>query len=429
MNYQQVQEYLYNTLPIFHRQGAQAYKADLNTTIQLMEALGNPQNKFKSIHVAGTNGKGSCSHMLASILKENGMRVGLHTSPHLKDMTERIVINGKPCGKLLFIRFLTEYKDLIEKLKPSYFELLVALCFKYFVGRVDLAVVEVGMGGRLDSTNVIMPEVSLITNISYDHMQFLGDTLPKIASEKAGIIKPNTPVVISQTQDEVKQVFIQKAKEQKAPIYFADEHYKITKDSFVEEFRVFNIQKDGKPYLQNVYCPLLGDYQTKNILGVLQVIDVLNQSGKYHISEADIKQGIMNLQKNFPLHGRWQKLSTNPLTLCDTGHNVDGLSFVLKQLQRMYTQPLHFVFGVVNDKDVDTEIDMLPKQATYYLCKANIPRGLDVNILSQKFKKKNLHYTTYSSVKEAMQAAQKNALKDNGMVFIGGSTYTVAEIV
>ncbi len=429
MNYEQTKAFLYSALPVFHRQGASAYKANLNTTIQFMTALQHPENKFKSIHVAGTNGKGSSSHLLASIMREYGLRTGLHTSPHLRDLTERIVVDGKQASKNYVIQFIKTHKTSIEKISPSFFEMMVAMAFNYFANNVDIAVIEVGMGGRLDSTNVITPEVSLITNISFDHTQFLGNTLEKIAEEKAGIIKENIPVVISQTQKETKNIFLSKAKKMNSKIYFADENFSIRNDRLQDGLLIMDIYKNNELYIENLQSSLTGNYQKKNILGVIQTIEAMNQTGKYTITKENIKNGIKNVQKNFTLLGRWQTLSTSPLTICDTGHNEDGLHYVLSQLNSMEKTSLHFVFGIVNDKDIDTEMNMLPKDAIYYLCKADIPRGLDVNVLAKKFSAYSMQYTIYPSVKEALKQAQKDALKTKGMVFVGGSTYTVAEIV
>ena len=429
MNYQETKQYLYSCLPVFHRQGASAYKANLDSTIALMNALYNPENNFKSIHVAGTNGKGSSSHLLASIMYEHGLKTGLHTSPHLKELTERIVINGRQASKNYVIQFVKKHKDLLGKISPSFFEMMVAMAFNYFKNKVDIAVIEVGMGGRLDSTNIITPEVCLITNISFDHTQFLGGTLEKIAEEKAGIIKKGIPVVISQTQKETQKVFLSKAEQKGSKIYFADKNFSIRNSRKENGCLIMDIYKNDRIYIKNLSCGLTGDYQKKNILGVIQTIEALNDTGKYNISKTDIANGIKNIQKNFPLAGRWQTLCTNPLTICDTGHNEDGLNYVINQLEHTEKKSLHFVIGVVNDKDIDTEINMLPKNAEYYLCKADIPRGLDVHILEDKFKEKGLSFTSYPSVKSALKQAQKDAVASQGMVFVGGSTYTVAEIV
>lgn len=430
MNYTQATEYLYNQLPVFHRIGAAAYKTDIDNTIKFMNCLGNPQNAFSSIHIAGTNGKGSSSHLIASILKQSGKKTGLHTSPHLVDLRERISVEGKLCSKNYVINFLKKYQREIENIQPSFFELMVAMAFNYFKQKkIDNAIVEVGMGGRLDSTNVLSPLCCLITNISFDHTQFLGNTLPEIASEKAGIIKQNTPIVISQSQTETKEVFLQKAKQMNAPIYFADENYELRNIEEDDEFLSADVYRKGQLFIQNLQCPLKGEYQKKNLLGVLQTIEALNTLEDYNISKNDIKEGIKNVQNNFLLQGRWQILKKNPLTICDTGHNEDGLSFVLKQLKKVKKEKLNFVFGVVNDKDIDKEITMLPKEAEYFLCKANIPRGLDVEILAQKFQNNGMKYRVFQSVKQAYNQAQKDAKKTNAMVFIGGSTYTVAEIL
>jgi dihydrofolate synthase/folylpolyglutamate synthase len=430
MKYSQIVEELYKALPIFQRVGKAAYKDNLNNTIALMKMLNNPENKFKTIHVAGTNGKGSTSSFLASILMENGLKVGLHTSPHLKDLRERIVINGKMCGKIYIMNFMNEHKEQIQKISPSFFELMVAMAFNYFANKnVDIAVVEVGMGGRLDSTNVIMPEVSLITNISYDHMQFLGNTLPLIAKEKAGIIKKNTPVIISQKQDEVKDVFIERAKEMNSEIIFADNLFCAKNIRNTDNKLVLDIYKNNELYIKDLVSALSGIYQAKNILGVIATIEELNKKG-YNIGVGDIINGIKNVQKNFPLYGRWQTLCKDPLTICDTGHNEDGLRYVTSQLKTLNYSHLNFVFGMVNDKDIDKELTLLPKDnVTYFLCKANIPRGLDVDILEKKFIDNGFTCQKYSSVQEALSFAQEDARKTSSTVFVGGSTYTVAEIV
>lgn len=426
MTYEQATKYLYEQLPVFHRIGAAAYKTDLGNTVKLMESLDNPQNSFHSVHVAGTNGKGSCSHMLASIIMASGHKTGLHTSPHLVDLRERIMIDGKMCDKNYVIGFIKRYDAILKTIEPSFFELMVAMAFNYFrTKKTDTAVVEVGMGGRLDSTNILSPDCCLITNISYDHQQFLGDTLPKIAAEKAGIIKQNTPVVISQTQDETTEVFLNKAKQMNAPIFFADKDYKISR---VGEC-VYDIYRGGEVFLSKLKCPLGGIYQQKNLLGVIRTVEVLNSLDRYNIDKEAIRYGIEHLQEGFTLRGRWQKLSDKPLTICDTGHNEDGLSYVIEQLKSLKKTRINFVFGVVNDKEIDKEIEMLPDNAVYYLCKADIPRGLPVEILAEKFEKHKLPNRAFTCVKDAYLQARKDALKDGAMVFIGGSTYTVAELI
>ncbi len=430
MTYLETQQWLYKQLPVFHRIGAAAYKIDISNTVDLLSSIGNPHHYFNSIHVAGTNGKGSSSHLIASILKESGKRTGLHTSPHLKDLRERIVVDGKMCSKNYVINFIKNFAQRFDKIQPSFFELMVAMAFNYFKNKkVETAVVEVGMGGRLDSTNVLSPNCCLITNISFDHQQFLGNTLEQIAKEKAGIIKKNTPIVISQTQKETKPVFIQKAQEMNAPIYFADENYSIENAHYREGYLVVDVYRKGEIYLKNLLCPLCGEYQKKNLLGVIQLVEVLNTLGNYKITKKNIRDGIKNVQQNFLLQGRWQTLSTVPLVLCDTGHNEDGLTHVIHQLDSIKKDKLNFVLGVVNDKDIDKEIEMLPKDACYFLCKADIPRGLDVDILAGKMQGKGMKYKTFSSVKQAFDEAKKDAIKTNAMVFVGGSTYTVAEVL
>ncbi len=430
MNYTQATDYLYNQLPVFHRIGAAAYKTDISNTIKFMDCLNNPQNDFISIHVGGTNGKGSCSHLLASVLKQSGKKTGLHTSPHLVDLRERIVVEGRMCSKNYIINFLKKHKTDIENIQPSFFELMVAMAFNYFKQKkVDNAVIEVGMGGRLDSTNILSPICCLITNISFDHMQFLGNTLPDIAKEKAGIIKHNTPIIISQTQRETKDVFLQKAERMKAPIWFADQNYELQNIKEEGDFMQADVYRKGELFIKDLQCPLKGEYQKKNLLGVLQTIEVLNTLKNYNISKNDIKEGIKNVQNNFLLQGRWQILKNSPLTICDTGHNEDGLTYVLRQIKQTRKEKLNFVFGVVNDKDIDKEISMLPQDAKYFLCKADIPRGLDVDILASKFKGKGFDFKVFGNVKQAYVQAQKDALENNAMVFVGGSTYTVAEIL
>ncbi|MDR1005315.1 MAG: bifunctional folylpolyglutamate synthase/dihydrofolate synthase [Bacteroidales bacterium] len=428
MTYKQTLDYLFTKLPMFQRIGKSAYKADLSNTIALMNALGNPQNNFKAIHIAGTNGKGSTSHFIASILQEKGLKVGLHTSPHLKDFRERIQINGKMCDEDFVIKFVNDNKQIIEDIEPSFFELSVAMAFKYFENRVDIAVIEVGMGGRLDSTNVLSPILSIITNISFDHTQFLGTTLESIASEKAGIIKPDTPVVISQTQQETKQVFIDKARLTKSRIEFADSIYHINNVRENENELVIDVYNNKELKYQNLILGLQGDYQQKNILGVITAIDVLNDLG-FDISETILRKGIRNVLHNVPILGRWQHIGSNPTIICDTGHNEDGLRYVVKQLKRLQ-KPLHIVLGVVNDKDLSKIFPLLPKDAVYYLCKADIPRGLDADVLNGMFQQQGKFHIfgVYPSVREALESAKAQA-KNEDVIFVGGSTFTVAEVL
>lgn len=429
MNYQETIDYLLSYLPMFQRIGAAAYKADIYNTVELMKALGNPEKKFKSIHVAGTNGKGSSSHLIASILREKGLKVGLHTSPHLKDFRERIKIDNKMCDEEFVINFVENNKELIERIKPSFFETAVAMAFTYFAQEnVDIAIIEVGMGGRLDSTNVINPLACLITNISFDHTQFLGNSLEKIAEEKAGIIKQNTPVVISQTQKETQNVFSAKADEKNSPICFADSYLSCENVNHSQGLLKMDIYKNGVERIKNLQSSLSGYYQQKNILGVVALIDTLNQYHNFNISDEEIKQGIENLSSNFPIAGRWQTLCNKPLTICDTGHNEDGLKYVIEQIKNTPHEKLRFVLAMVNDKDVNKVLSMLDKDAEYYLSQAKIPRALPVDELAEKAQQAGLSFTKYATISQALAQAQQDS-EENDLVFVGGSTFTVAEVV
>jgi len=420
--------YMYSQLPMFHRVGAAAYKANLDNTIKILEVLNNPQNKFKSIHIAGTNGKGSVSHYIASIFQEAGYKTALYTSPHLKDFRERIKINGIPIKKNKVTSFITKYKFEFEKIKPSFFEMTVGLAYDYFANEsVDIAIIETGLGGRLDSTNLINPELSIITNIGYDHMQFLGDTLEKISKEKAGIIKKNKPVIIGETLPETKKVFISKSLEQNAPIYFAEEYFSVSKFNINTSFLDFYIVRLSDNKKIKITSELKGLYQIKNIRTVITAIDVIINLG-YNINKIHILKGIKNVVKNTGLMGRWQILSQKPMVICDTGHNEDGIKQILIQLELLKFNKLHFVLGMVNDKEIDKILDLLPNEAKYYFCKANIPRGLDVEILDLKAKSKGLIGNTYKSVKSALKNAIKEA-NHNDLIFVGGSTFVVAEII
>lgn len=429
MNYQETIDYLLSYLPMFQRIGAAAYKADIYNTVELMKALGNPEKKFKSIHVAGTNGKGSSSHLIASILREKGLKVGLHTSPHLKDFRERIKIDNKMCDEEFVINFVENNKELIKRIKPSFFETAVAMAFTYFAQEnVDIAIIEVGMGGRLDSTNVINPLACLITNISFDHTQFLGNSLEAIAQEKAGIIKQNTPVVISQTQKETQNVFSSKANEKNSPICFADSYLSCENVNHSQGLLKMDIYKNGVERIKNLQSSLSGYYQQKNILGVMALIDTLNQYHNFNISDEEIKQGIENLSSNFPIAGRWQTLCNKPLTICDTGHNEDGLKYVIEQIKNTPHEKLRFVLAMVNDKDVNKVLSMLDKDAEYYLSQAKIPRALPVDELAEKAMQAGLSFTKYDTISQALTQAQQDS-KENDLVFVGGSTFTVAEVV
>lgn len=428
MTYKEVLDYMYSSLPMFQRIGGAAYKADLNNTIALMEVLNHPYRHFKSLHVAGTNGKGSTSHLMASILQEKGFKTGLYTSPHLRDFRERIRINGEMISESYVVDFVEKHKEFFEKIKLSFFEMTVGMAFQYFSDeQVDIAIIEVGMGGRLDSTNVIIPELSIITNIGFDHTMFLGDTLEKIAVEKAGIIKHNVPIVIGQTQKETKSIFIEKAKQEKTPIMFADQHYQVNKKKNTHEGGFsFDMQKDDSTIMQDIYCPLGGNYQLHNLATVFQSVEVLNEKN-FKISSEQIRLGIQNVIQNTGFKGRWQILNQKPLTICDTGHNKDGITYVTEQLKEISYKKLHFVLGAVNDKDIETMLKLLPKEAIYYFSKPDIPRGLEVEKLYEKALYIGLEGEKYSSVEKAYLAAQKAAESDD-LIFIGGSNFVVAEV-
>ena len=433
MNYPQTLDYMFSRLPMFQRIGSAAYKADLDNTIALCELLDNPQRAFKSIHIAGTNGKGSTSHLLASILQSAGYKVGLYTSPHLLDFRERIKINGKKISEQYVVNFVEHYIiPVVEnKLELSFFEMTVGLAFNYFENEnVDIAIIEVGLGGRLDSTNVITPELSIITNISFDHKALLGDTLELIAKEKAGIIKHNIPVIIGEKQEETKHIFIDKATELDAPLIFASDIYKTKNILHKKEDKTLlsmDIIRKGTIVFNTIECELLGLYQQKNIPTVLCAVDALRKLD-YFITDANMRNGIRNVITNTGLFGRWQILGSQPLIIADTGHNEAGIREVILQINNTPHQQLHFVLGVVNDKDISTLLDLLPKNAVYYFTNASIPRALKADELALQAASHHLKGENYSSVKEALLNAKQNAAPDD-MIFIGGSTFTVAEIL
>ena len=402
MNYKETLEWMFAQLPMFQRDGKAAFKKDLTNSVAFSKHLNYPETKFKSIHVAGTNGKGSTSHMLASVLQEAGYKVGLYTSPHLKDFRERIKINGEVITEAEVVDFITENNSFLLKCKPSFFEMTVGLAFDCFAKqRIDIAVVEVGLGGRLDSTNIITPEVSVITNIGFDHTQFLGETLPEIAFEKAGIIKNNIPVVIGEQQSEVKSVFLKKAKDCNAEISFASD--------------------DQQEYTSD----LLGDYQKSNTKTAVAAIRLLKG---FTVSQKHISDGLLFVVKNTNLKGRWQILQEHPKVICDTAHNAEGLKIVLHQLKKEKTKKLHIVLGVVSDKKLEDILPMFPAEASYYFCKPNIPRGLSEVILQEKAADFNLFGKKYLSVKKAYKSALLNANQED-TIYIGGSTFVVAEII
>jgi dihydrofolate synthase/folylpolyglutamate synthase len=429
--YQKTLHFLYSQLPMFQRIGIAAYRSDLKNTKLLLEAIGNPQKNFKTIHIAGTNGKGSSSHMLAAVLQTSGYKTGLYTSPHLKDFRERVKIDGRMIGKMYIVDFVKENRAVLKKIKPSFFEMTVALAFNYFRDeKVEIAVIETGLGGRLDSTNVIQPVVSLITNIGLDHTEILGDTIEKIATEKAGIIKRWSPVVISETNPETRQVFIDIAKQRLTPCYFADQIFGI-KNSYQpldsnSNLRLDIIKGDELVY-QHLESDLNASYQSKNILGVLQTIEVLKEKG-YEIDDKKVREGLKNVKHLTGIMGRWQTISTSPLTICDVAHNAHGITELLKQVALTSHINLHFVFGVVKDKDLTKVLELLPKDATYYFCKADLPRALDAEELQAKAVEFNLKGDVYPSVKAALEAAQGNAQYED-LVMVSGSTFVVAEVL
>lgn len=408
MNYQETVEFLYSKLPYFTRDGKAAIKKDLTNTIKLCEVLGNPQNKFKCIHIAGTNGKGSTSNMLAAILQANGYKTGLYTSPHLKDFRERIRVNGEMVSEQFVVDFTEKIQAHLDSIQPSFFEITVALCFEYFAQqKIDIAVIETGLGGRLDSTNIITPVLSVITNIGKDHADLLGDTLEKIAFEKAGIIKNNIPVVIGESHPETTAVFTEKANQCHAPIHWAERNIKY--------------------YNTEIETDLKGDYQQKNVVTVMQAVDCLNDMG-FHLDLFKVAYALQNVQALTQFRGRWEILGHAPKIVADTGHNAHGLTLVMEQLKKEKYKRLHIVFGMVSDKDRADVLPLLPKDAIYYFTKANLPRSLSPEKLREEAEVYGLKGATYTQVKEALNAAKLEADRDD-LIFIGGSTFVVAEIL
>ena len=461
MTYSETLDYLFNSLPMYHRIGQAAYKADITNTVSLMHHLGNPERRFRSIHVAGTNGKGSVSHMLASILMQAGYKVGLYTSPHLVDFRERIRINGAMIPQEEVTRFVELHKDYMQSLQLSFFEMTVGLAFDYFAAQqVDVAVVEVGMGGRLDSTNVIMPDLSIITNIGFDHTQFLGNTLPLIAGEKAGIIKPGVPVVIGETHPETRPVFEQKAAEMGAPIYFADDRYRIIAQpeppSLQSSDLRFTVEKmgieNGELRIENYpsaaalnvtgdtpaqfsilnsqfTCPLSGSYQLKNLATLFQALELLPTVG-YTISPDNIRNGIARVVQDTGLHGRWEKMDEHPLTICETAHNADGVRAMLQKLGEIPYHHLHLIYGCVNDKDFRSILQMLPHdRTTYYYTQPSVPRALPVSQLTLAAAKCGMAGLPFATVGEAIRIARAAADPRHDLVLVTGSIFLVADAV
>jgi dihydrofolate synthase/folylpolyglutamate synthase len=429
MTYTETIEFLYSNLPVFHRIGKAAYKADLVNTLALDAYIDHPHTKFTSVHVAGTNGKGSVSHMIASVLQEAGFKTGLYTSPHLRDYRERIKINGEMIPEKEVVSFVEKNISVINLLKPSFFEMSVAMAFDYFArSEVEIAVIEAGLGGRLDSTNIITPVLSVITNIGHDHMEMLGDTLEKVAGEKAGIIKNNVPVIIGEKHELTTDVFLSEASKKSSELVFADEVYNCTLKDFDSDsgYRRFSLSKSHDNWKVEGETPLGGDYQAKNIPVGVCAVDILRKH--FRISDQNIMDGIKNTVVNTGLEGRWQVLGKTPLIVCDTGHNKEGLEYVIGQINSSQKEKLHMVIGFVNDKDLTHVLPLLPKSAIYYFTKASVPRALDEKILKEKASHFGLLGDSFDNVGSAFAKARTNASK-NDMIFIGGSTFIVADLL
>lgn len=427
--YQETLQYLYEQLPMFQRIGPAAFKKDLSNTYALLEALGNPHDSFRSIHIAGTNGKGSTAHMLSAVLQAQGYKTGLYVSPHYRDFRERIKIDGRYITKSAVVTFVENHRKLIETVRPSFFEITVAMAFAYFQEqKVDVAVIEVGLGGRLDSTNVITPLLSVITNISLDHQQFLGDTLPEIAGEKAGIIKAGIPVVIGETQPETSPVFLHKAAASAAPISFADQIWNVQPTETELSHTIYRVTQHDDTVFNALRVNLLGDYQYRNIQTVLQALTVLQNENLLTISREAIEKGLEELRSLTNFIGRWQIIGRQPTVLIDSAHNEGGLQPVLAQLTSLTYRQLHIVLGTVADKEVEKVLGFFPKEARYYFAKADVPRGLDAHELQRKAAAFGLQGRAYSTVRNALRAAKRQAAPDD-LIFVGGSIFVVAEVV
>jgi len=427
MTYADALQYLYEQLPMFSRIGAAAYKKDLSNTKQLCAVLNDPQTKFKSIHIAGTNGKGSVSHMLAAVLQTAGYKTGLYTSPHLKDFRERIKVNGEYCNKDFIIEFIKKIKLQIEKLQPSFFELTVAMAFDYFAQQqVDIAVIETGLGGRLDSTNIIIPELSVITNIGYDHMDLLGNTLEKIAYEKAGIIKKNVPVIIGESINDTKPVFQSSAKEKDAPLIFAPDDFYLQDFSYKHQQLKAEVVDKKKDEHHTYTLDLPGIYQTKNIVTVLETIHQLRLKN-WKIKQLDVDAGLKKVKQLTGLHGRWEKIKDEPTVILDVAHNIDGIKQLTEQLELVSYDQLHLIIGFVKDKDVSSILPLLPKTADYYFTKAQIPRAMDENELAELATQNGLHGKNFKEVNIALKEALTHA-GNNDLIVICGSVFLVGEV-
>lgn len=426
MSYQQTIDFLFSQLPVYQRDGKAAYKANLDNTLALDDYFKNPHTQYLTVHIAGTNGKGSVSHLLAAILQKAGYKTGLYTSPHLKDFRERIKVNGEMISENEVVDFVEKNKAILNQIKPSFFEMTVALAFDFFAKKnIDIAIVETGMGGRLDSTNIIQAALSVITNIGFDHTAFLGNQLKEIAYEKAGIIKENTPIIIGEWSSETAPVFIKKAMQKNTPIVFADRVRTIEKFHETDDYQSVTVYLNGEPEYLDLELGLLGNYQKKNILTVLTALDYLSK--KIRINTENIREGVKNVAKITDLKGRWQRIGENPKIICDTGHNVDGIAYVVQQLKKQSFEKLHIVFGMVNDKEVDNVLELMPKTANYYFTKAKIPRAMSELELMRKAKKFGLNGSCYANVGLAIQKAKERATSKD-FIFIGGSTFVVAEI-
>lgn len=428
MLYEEAIDYLYTRLPMFTRDGVSAFKKDLTNSLKLCSALGNPHLKFRSVHIAGTNGKGSTSHMLAAILQTAGYKIGLYTSPHLVDFRERIRIDGMPIDKASVVDFVSRSVPLIEEIQPSFFELTMTMAFTYFAReKVDIAIVETGLGGRLDSTNIITPLLSVITNIGYDHMHMLGNTLPEIAAEKAGIIKHGVPVVVSEWQPEISGVFERVALEKHSKLVFAAQQWQVAVRQRTPEYLDVEVVRRQDGIAVDYALDLRGSYQTRNLPGVLEAVAELNRQG-YEVTEQDVCDALRQVQRLTGLRGRWETLSTHPLVICDTGHNEDGWREVLSNIQATPHASLHMVVGVMRDKDLDKMLPLLPRHARYYFCQVDMPRALPAGELHQRAAQYGLQGNAYGSVLEAVRAAKTRAQGED-LVFVGGSTFVVADLL
>ncbi|HEX5003196.1 MAG TPA: folylpolyglutamate synthase/dihydrofolate synthase family protein [Bacteroidia bacterium] len=431
MTYQETLDYLYQQLPMFHRIGPAAYKANLSNTIAITRLLDHPENDFRSVHIAGTNGKGSVSNMLAAVLQQHGYKTGLFTSPHLKDFRERIRVNGAMIPKTEITQFVKKHKEAFELISPSFFEWTAGLAFHYFSKTdVDIAVIETGMGGRLDSTNVIQPVLSVITNVQWDHMHLLGDTLKKIAAEKAGIIKERVPVVVGEFNRETAGVFRTTAKKMHTSINFSDKQFKTVLTKNIKQIPgklIVDIIKNNRTYMKEVVVDLGGWYQLKNISTVMEALEVLNENG-FEIDRKNVRKAFGKICRMTGFAGRWQVIDKHPLTIADTGHNADGIHEVMEQLSASSFSNLHMVIGMVADKDVSAILKQLPRNAVYYFCKPDLPRGYDAEALRQEAKLHKLNGRSYNSVAAALQAAQ-NAAGSHDLVYVGGSSFVVAEVL